>query len=131
MPKLGKRLLLFGLLIVCGLSTREAVAQAVFLKCTFFNGAVARIKIDPTAKKAAFLGGGTFVLEASESFYVLTTEFDFGASGGGVIDLETRINRRSQLLTNRIVGGNKSGYFAQYLLGGTCSGDQPWPGTVF
>jgi hypothetical protein len=111
-----------------GMSTREAVAQAVvFLRCTYFNGAVARIKIDPNAKKADFLDGGTFVLEVSESFYTLTTEFDFGASGGGVVDLETKINRRSQELTNRIVGGNKNGYFAQYLLGGICSGDQPWP----
>jgi hypothetical protein len=114
-----------------GMSTREALAQAVvFLKCTYFNGAVARIKIDSNAKKADFLNGGTFALEVSESFYTLTTKFDFAGSGGGVVDLETKINRRSQQLTNTIAG-NKSGYFAQYPLSGTCSGDQPWPGTVF
>jgi hypothetical protein len=114
------------------MSTREAIAQAVvFLKCTYFNGRVERIKIDPDAKKADFLNGGTFALEVSESFYTLTTEFDFGASGGGVVDTETRINRRSQQLTSRIVGTNKSGYFTQYPLGGMCSEDQPWPGTVF
>ena len=130
--KMGKRLLLFGFLVISGMSTGEALAQAVvFLQCTYFNGAVARIKIDPTAKRADFLNGGTFVLEVSEGFYTLTTEVDFGASGEGVVDLETRIDRRSQQLTNAIVGGNKNGYFAQYLLGGTCSGDQPWPGTVF
>jgi hypothetical protein len=129
--KMGKRLLLFGLLVMSGMSTREAVAQdVVFLQCTYFNGAVARIKIDPIAKKADFLGGGTFLLEVSEGFYTLTTEIDFGASGGGVIGLETKINRRSQQLTNTIIGGNKSGYFAQYLLGGMCSEDQPWPRTV-
>jgi hypothetical protein len=128
---MGKRLLLFGLLVMSGMSTREALAQAVvFLKCTYFNGAVARIKIDANAKKADFLNGGTFALEVSESFYTLTTKFDFGGSGGGVVDLETKINRRSQQLTNTIVG-NKNGYFAQYPLSGTCSGDQPWPGTVF
>jgi hypothetical protein len=130
--KMARRLLLFGLLVMGGMSTREALAQAVvFLKCTYFNGAVARIRIDPNAKRADVLDGGTFVLEASESFYTLTSEFDFGASGGGVVDLETKINRRSQQLTNTIVAGNKNGYFAQYPLGGTCSGDQPWPGTVF
>jgi hypothetical protein len=126
--KTGKRLVLFGLLVLSGMSTREAVAQTVvFLRCTYFNGAVARIRIDPNAKKANFLDGGTFVLEVSESFYTLTAELDFGASGGGVVDLEAKINRRSQELTNRIVGGNKNGYVAQYLLGGICSGDQPWP----
>jgi hypothetical protein len=130
--KMGKRLLLFGLLVMCGMSTREALAQAVvFLKCTYFNGRVERIKIDPNAKKADFLNGGTFALEVSEGFYALTTEFDFGAIGGGVVDIETKINRRSQQLTSRIVGRNKNGYFTQYPLGGMCSGDQPWPGTVF
>jgi len=113
-----------------GMSTREALAQAVvFLECTYFNGRVERIKIDPNAKKADFLNGGTFALEVSESFYTLTTEFDFGASGGGVVDIETKINRRSQQLTSRIVG--KNGYFTQYPLGGMCSEDRPWPGTVF
>jgi len=129
--KLGKRLLLFGLLVMSGMSTREALAQAVvFLKCTYFNGRVERIKIDPNAKKADFLNGGTFALEVSESFYTLTTEFDFGASGGGVVDLETKINRRSQQLMSRIIGG-KSGYFTQYPLGRICSRDRPWPGSVF
>ena len=102
----GKRLLLFGLLVMSGLSTREALAHAVvFLKCTYFNGRIERTKIEPNAKKADFLNGGTFALEVSESFYTLTTEFDFGASGGGVVDVETKINRRSQQLTSRIVGG--------------------------
>jgi hypothetical protein len=129
--KMGKRLLLFGLLVISDMSTRPALAQAVvFLKCTYFNGRVERIKIDPNAKKADFLNGGTFALEVSEGFYALTTEFDFAASGGGVVDIETKIDRRSQQLTSRIVGG-KNGYFTQYPLGGTCSGDQPWPGTVF
>ena len=129
--KMGKRLLLFGLLVMSGMSTSPALAQAVvFLKCTYFNGRVERVKIDPNAKKAAFLNGGTFVLEVSESFYALTTQFDFGASGGGVVDIETKIDRRSQQLTSRIVGG-KNGYFTQYPLGGICSGDQPWSGTVF
>jgi hypothetical protein len=129
--KMGKRLLLFGLLVMSGMSTRPALAQAVvFLKCTYFNGRVERVKIDPNAKKAAFLNGGTFALEVSESFYALTTQFDFGASGGGIVDIETKIDRRSQQLTSRIVGG-KNGYFTQYQMGGTCSGDQPWPGTVF
>jgi hypothetical protein len=129
--KMGKRLLLFGLLVMSGMSTREALAQAVvFLKCTYFNGRDEKIKIDPNAKKADFLNGGTFALEVSEGFYTLTTEFDFGASGGGVVGLEAKINRRSQQLTTRIVGGQK-GYFTQYPLGATCSGDQPWPGTVF
>jgi hypothetical protein len=129
--QMGKRLLLFGLVVVSGMSTREALAQAVvFLKCTYFNGRVERVMIDPNAKKAAFLNGGTFALEVSEGFYALTTEFDFAASGGGVVDIETKIDRRSQQLTSRIAGG-KNGYFAQYPLGGTCSGDQPWPGTVF
>jgi hypothetical protein len=130
--EIGKRLLLFGLLVMSGMSTREALAQGVvFLKCTYFNGRVERIKIDPKARKADFLNGGTFALEVSESFYTLTTEFDFGASGGGVVDIETKINRRSQQLTSRIVRRSKNGYFNPYPLGGTCSGDQPWPGTVF
>ena len=68
--------------------------------------------------------GGTFALEVTESFYTLTTEFDFGASGGGVVDLETKIDRRSQQLTNTIAGKNR-GNFAPYPLSGTCSGDQP------
>jgi hypothetical protein len=126
--KTGKRLLLFGLLVMSGMSTRSALAQAaVFLKCTYFNGRVERVKIDPNAKKATFLNGGTFALEVSKSFYALTTQFDFGASGGGVVGIETKIDRRSQQLTSRIVGG-KNGYFTQYPLGGTCSGDQPWSG---
>jgi hypothetical protein len=130
--EIGKRLILFGLLVTSGMSTREALAQGVvFLKCTYFNGRVERIKIDSKARKADFLNGGTFALEVSESFYTLTTEFDFGASGGGVVDIETKINRRSQQLTSRIVRRNKDGYFNQYPLGGICSGDQPWPGTVF
>src|SRR5712672_1016740 len=129
--KMGKRLLLIGLLVMSGMSTREALAQdVVFLKCTYFNGRVERVKIDPNAKKANFLNGGTFALKISESFYALTTRFDFGASGGGIVDIETKIDRRSQQLTSRI-GGGKNGYFTQYPLGGTCSGDQPWPGTVF
>ena len=112
-----------------GMSTREAPAQAVeFLRCTFFNGRVERIKIDPNAKKAEFLDGGTFALAVSESFYALTTEFDFGASGGGVVDIETKIDRRSQQLTSKIVARKKNGYFTQYPLGGICSPDQPWPG---
>jgi hypothetical protein len=116
--KMGKRLLLFSLLVLSGMPTRPALAQAVvFLKCTYFNGRVERVKIDPNAKKAAFLNGGTFALEVSESFYALTTQFDFGASGGGVVDIETKIDRRSQQLTSRIVGG-KNGYFTQYPLGG-------------
>jgi hypothetical protein len=130
--KMGKHLLLFGVLVMSGTPSGEALAQAVvFLKCTYFNGAVMRIKLDPIAKRADFLNGGTFALEVSESFYTLRTEFDFGASGGGVVDLETKVDRRSQQLTNTIVGGNKNGYFAQYPLGGTCSEDQPWPGTAF
>jgi hypothetical protein len=130
--ELGKRLLLFGLLVMSGLSTREALAQAaVFLKCTYFNGRVERIKVDPNAKKADHLNGGTFALEVSENFYTLAAEFDFGASGGGVVDIETKINRQSQQLTSRIAGRNKNGYFTQYPLGGMCSEDQAWPGTVF
>jgi hypothetical protein len=129
--KMGKRLLLFGLLVMSGMSTSPALAQAaVFLKCTYFNGRVERVRIDLNAKKAAFLNGGTFALEVSESFYALTTQFNFGASGGGVVDIETKIDRRSQQLTSRIVERNKSGYFTQYPLGGICSGDQPWSGTV-
>jgi hypothetical protein len=115
-----------------GMSAREAPAQTVvFLECTYFNGRVERVKIDPNAKKAAFLNGGTFALEISEGFYTLTTEFDFGASGGGVVDIETKIDRRSQQLTSRIAGWNKSRYFTEYPLGGMCSEDRPWPGTVF
>jgi hypothetical protein len=130
--KMAKRLLLFGLLVMGGMSTRPALAQTVvFLKCIYFNGRVERVKIDPNAKKAVFLNGGTFALEVSESVYALTTRFDFGASGGGVVDIETKIDRRSQQLTTRIVERNKSGYFTQYPLGGICSGDQPWRGTVF
>jgi hypothetical protein len=130
--RLEKRLLLFGLLVMSGMSTREALAQAVvFLECTYFNGRVERIKIDSNAKKADFLNGGTFTLEVSESVYTLTTEFDFGASGGGVVDIETKIIRRSQQLISRIVERNKNGYFTQYPLGGMCSEDRPWPGTVF
>jgi hypothetical protein len=130
--KMGKPLLLFCLLVMSSMSTRPVLAQAVvFLKCTYFNGRVERVKIDPNAKKAAFLNGGTFALEVSESFYALTTRFDFGASGGGVVDIETKIDRRSQQLTTRIVERNKSGYFTQYPLGGICAGDQPWSGTVF
>ena len=129
---MDKRLLLFGLLVMSVMSTRPALAQAVvLLKCTYFNGRVERVKIDPNAKKAAFLNGGTFALEVSESFYALTTQFDFGASGGGVVDIEAKIDRRSQQLTSRIVERNKSGYFTQYPLGGICSGDQPWSGTAF
>ena len=90
--RLGKRLLLFGLLVVSGMSTREAPAQAVvFLKCTFFNGRVDRIKIDPNVKKADFLNGGTFALEVSDSFYTLTTKFDFGGSGGALWTLRQRL----------------------------------------
>jgi hypothetical protein len=130
--EMGKRLFLFGLFVMSGMSAREALAEGVvFLECTYFNGRVERIKIDPIAKKAAFLNGGTFALEVSERFYTLTTEFDFGASGGGVVDIETKINRRSQQLTSGIVGRNNNGYFTQYPLGGMCSEDRPWPGTVF
>ena len=129
--KLGKRLLLCGLVVMSGMSTREALAQAVaFFKCTYFNGRVERIKIDPKAQKVDFLTGGTFALQVSESFYTLTSEFDFGASGGGVVGLETKIDRRSFQLTSSIRGGI-NGYFTQYPLGGMCSGDQPWPGTIF
>jgi hypothetical protein len=103
----------------------------VFLECTYFNGRVERIRIDPNAKKASHLNGGTFALEVSEGFYTLTTDFDFGASGGGVVDIEIKINRRSQQLTSRIAGRNGNGYFTQYPLGGMCSEDKPWPGTVF
>src|SRR5215469_365149 len=106
--KTGKRLLLFGLLVMSGMSTRPGLAQAaVFLKCTYFNGRVERVKIDPTAKKAAFLNGGTFALEVSESFYALTTQFDFGASRGDVIEIETNIDPRSEQVTSRIVERNK------------------------
>ena len=130
---MGKRLLLFGLLVMSGMSTREALAQAVvFLKCTYTNGAVERIRIDPNAKKADFLStGGTFALEVSENFYTLTTRFDFGASGGGVVDLEAKIDRRSRQLTNTIVALTKGGNFTQYPLSGTCSEDQPSPRTAF
>jgi hypothetical protein len=129
--KLGNRLLLYGLIIMSGTATGEALAQAVvFLTCTYTNGAVARIRIDPKAERADFQNGGTFTLEVSEDFYILTTEFDFGASGGGVVDLETRINRRTQELTNAIAGKNR-GNFAQYPLSGTCANDQPWSGPAF
>ena len=118
--KMLKRLLLFGLLVMSGMSTTEALAQAVvFLKCTFFNGRVDRIKIDPNVKKADFLNGGTFALEVSESFYTLKAKIDLGA-GGGVVDLETKIDRRSEQLTSRIIGVDR------HLLGGICSRDQPW-----
>jgi hypothetical protein len=128
--KIGNRLLLFGLLAVSGTSAREALAQSiVFLTCTYANGAVARIKIDPVAKKAD-LNGGSFTLEVSERFYTLTTEFDFGASGGGVVNLETKIDRRTQELTNKIAGKDR-GNFAQYPLSGTCAGDQSWSGVAF
>jgi hypothetical protein len=130
--QVGTRLLLFGLLVMSAMSTPEALAQGVvFLECTYFNGRVERIRIDPNAKKAGHLNGGTFALEVSEGFYTLTTDFDFGASGGGVVDIEIKINRRSQLLTSRIAGRNRNGYFTQYPLGGMCSEDKPWPGTVF
>jgi hypothetical protein len=130
---MAKRLSLFGLLVISGMSTRDASAQAVvFLNCTYTNGAVVRIRIDPNAKKADFLTtGGTFALEVSEDFYTLTTRFDFGASGSGVVDLEAKIDRRSRQLTNTIVALTKGGNFTQYPLSGTCSGDQPSPGTVF
>jgi len=129
--KMGKRLLLFGLLVMSGMSMPEALAQSVvFLTCTFFNGRVERIKIDPNAKKADFLNGGTFALEVSDDFYTLITKVDFGASGGGVVDAEMRINRQSQQLATKTTGG-KIGYFSQYPLGGTCSGDEPWSGTAF
>ena len=130
--QVGTRLLLFGLLVMSAMSTPEALAQGVvFLECTYFNGRVERIRIDPNAKKAGHLNGGTFALEVSEGFYTLTTDFDFGASGGGVVDIEIKINRRSQQLTSRIAGRNRNGYFTQYPLGGMCSEDKPWPGTVF
>ena len=105
--QVGTRLLLFGLLVMSAMSTPEALAQGVvFLECTYFNGRVERIRIDPNAKKAGHLNGGTFALEVSEGFYTLTTDFDFGASGGGVVDIEIKINRRSQQLTSRIAGRN-------------------------
>jgi hypothetical protein len=129
--KMGSRILLYGLIVMSGMSTREAPAQSVvFLICTYTNGAVARIRINRKARKADFQNGGTFALEVSESFYILTTEFDFGASGGGVVDLETKINRRTQGLTNTIAGKNR-GNFAQYPLSGTCCDDQPWSGAAF
>jgi hypothetical protein len=129
--KLGKRLLLLGLLAMSGMPTGETLAQGVvFLRCTYHNGRVERIRIDPDAKKAAHLNGGTFALEVSDGFFTLSTRYDFGASGGGIVDLETKIGRRSQELTSRIAGG-ESGYFTQYPLGGTCSEDQPWPGPGF
>jgi hypothetical protein len=129
--KMGSRILLYGLIVMSGMSTQEAPAQSVvFLIRTYTNGAVARIRINPNARKADFQNGGTFALEVSESFYILTTEFDFGASGGGVVDLETKINRRTQELTNTIAGKNR-GNFAQYPLSGTCADDQPWSGAAF
>src|SRR5258706_8557036 len=105
--KIGKRLLLFGLLVMSGMSTSPAVGQAVvFLKCTYFNGRVERVKIDPNAKKAAFLNDGTFALEVSESFYALTTQFDFGASGGGGGEGGRGMGGRWQEVTSRIVERN-------------------------
>jgi hypothetical protein len=116
-----KRLLLFGSLAMSGMSTTEALAQAVvFFQCTFFNGRVDRIKLDSSVKKADFLNGGTFALEVSESFYTLTGKVDLGASSGGVVDLETKIDRRSERLTSRIIGLDRK------LLGGICSKDRPW-----
>jgi hypothetical protein len=130
--RMGKRFLLFGVVVMSVTSTSAALAQAVvFLECTYFNGRVERIKIDPKAKTADHLNGGTFGLEVSERFYTLTTEFDFGASGGGVVDIETKIDRRSQQLTSRIAGRTTSGFFTKYPLGGMCSEDQPWRGTAF
>ena len=126
---MGKHLLLIGLLvIVSGMSTRQAPAQAVvFLECTYFSGRVERVRIDPNAKKAEFLNAGTFALEVSEGFYTLTTEFDFAESGGGVVDIETKIDRRTQQMTSRIAGKSKTGYFTPYPLGGMCTDDRPWP----
>jgi hypothetical protein len=99
----------------------QGLAQAVvFLQCTFFNGRVDRIKLDPNVKKADFLNGGTFALDVSESFYTLTAKIDLGAGGGGVVDLETKIDRRSERLTSRIIGVDRQ------LLGGICSRDRPW-----
>jgi hypothetical protein len=119
--KMLQCLLLFGLLVMGGMSTTEALAQSVvFLKCTFFNGRVDRIKLDPSVKKADFLNGGTFALEVSESFYTLTAKIDLGTGSGGVVDLETKIDRRSEQLTSRIIGVDR------HLLGGMCSRDQPW-----
>jgi hypothetical protein len=127
---MGKRLLLI-VLVMSGASSQEALAQTVvFLKCTFFNGRVERLKIDPNAKKAVILDGGTFALQVSEGFYTLTTIYDFGASGGGVVDIETKIDRRSELLTTKIAGANK-GNFAAYPLAGMCEQDRSWPGTIF
>jgi hypothetical protein len=119
--KLGRRLLISGLLVVSGMSTREAPAQAVvFLNCIFYNGRVDRIKIDPSVNKAYFRNGGTFTLEVSESVYTLTAKIDLGTGSGGVVDLETKIDRRTEQLTSRIIGVERQ------LLGGMCSGDQPW-----
>jgi hypothetical protein len=116
-----KWLLLFGLLAMSGMSTTEALAQAVvFLQCTFFNGRVERVKLDPSVKRADFRNGGTFALEVSENFYTLTAKIDLGAGGGGVVDVETKIDRRSEHLTSRIIGVDR------LLLGGICSRDQPW-----
>src|SRR5260370_15085797 len=75
---MGKRLLLFGLLVMSGMSTQETLAQAVvFLKCTYFNGLVERIKIDPNAEKTDFLNGGTFAPEVSERLYALTVSVEY------------------------------------------------------
>ena len=116
-----KRLLLFGSLAMSGMSSTEALAQAVvFFQCTFFNGRVDRIKLDPSVKKADILNGGTFALEVSESFYTLTAKVDLGAGSGGVVDLETKIDRQSERLTSRIIGLDRQ------LLGGICSRDRPW-----
>jgi hypothetical protein len=116
-----KCLPLFGLLAMSGMSTTEALAQAVvFMQCTFFNGRVDRIKLDQNVKKAEFLNGGTFTLDVSDRFYTLTATIDLGAGGGGVVDLETKIDRRSERLTSRIIGMDRQ------LLGGICSRDRPW-----
>ena len=115
-----KRFLLFGLLAMTGMLTTEALAQAVvFLQCTLFNGRVERIRLDPNLEKADFLNGGTFALEVSESFYTLTGKVDLGAGGGGVVEVETKIDRRSERLTSRIIGMDRQ------LLGGICSRDRP------
>jgi hypothetical protein len=119
--KMLKRLLFFGLLAMSGMSTTKALAQAVvFLQCTLYNGRIERIKLDQNVKKAYLLNGGVFALEVSESFYTLTAKIDLGAGGGGVVDLETTIDRRSEQLTSRIIGVDR------LLLGGMCSRDQPW-----
>ena len=113
--------LLFGLLAMSGMSTTEALAQTVvFLQCTLFNGRVERIKLDANVKTAELLNGGSFALEVSESFYTLTGKVDLGAGCGGVVEVETNIDRRSERLTSRIIGMDRQ------LLGGICSRDRPW-----